>query len=76
VRRADLRKTRPGRMPDHDLQEEIAAYAAEELPPPKGLTPEHALFFEEEVCRVFVDDETWDRRWGDTGLSHPYWIPH
>lgn len=75
-RRAELRKTRPGRMLDHELQEEIDAYAVQQLPPPKGLTPENALYFEEEVCRVFGPEETWDRRWHNTGLSYPFWMPN
>lgn len=75
LRRASLRQTRPGRMLDHHLQEEIAAYAAEGLPPPKDLTPEHAIFFEEEVCRVYHERFHDDERWEQLGFVFPVAFP-
>jgi hypothetical protein len=73
-RRASLRQERPGRMLDHDLQDEIATYVSSLLPPPKELTPEHALYFEEEVCLFYETNIVEDDRWLKLGLHYPYFL--
>lgn len=74
-RRSQLRQSRPGRMLDHDLQEEIANYVAQELLPPRALTPEHAIYFEEEVCLHYELAFCWHDRWEQIGLAYPSKAP-
>ena len=68
--RRSLRKDSPGLLMDEAVQHEIERWVDFGNPPPAMLRPEHAGYYEEEVCRR-INSIRRDARWRAAGLYPP-----